>query len=344
MNEREKEVLKIIMKHYLSSGESVGSRTLEKKYNMGVSSATIRNVMSDLETMGLITKTHTSSGRIPTLNGYKLYIDEILEVEAIDEDLKEQIFNVYKNRLNKSDTIFYETAKLLSEITSSMAVVLEPSSQGEVIKKVNFIRITNKDVFVVVVMKNNIVKTCMLTMNTYINEENVENLNDYMKNLLNSTHKGFMLKDLERFLKTIGKTDLNYDDKKIFENNKIFIEGRENVIFKDMLDINQTIDLIKTVNDDNLLKNIFRNLAENINYETNKPVIVFGEELDYKELEDYVFIYGIYEFGDEKGIIGIMSQTRIDYSKILATIEIVINMMKKMLNQNIENLYLGYFD
>ena len=71
MNDREREVFRIIVSHYLNNGESVGSRTLEKKYNMGVSSATIRNVMSDLETMGLITKTHTSSGRIPTREGYR---------------------------------------------------------------------------------------------------------------------------------------------------------------------------------------------------------------------------------------------------------------------------------
>lgn len=342
MNEREREVLKIIMQHYLESGESVGSRTLEKKYNMGLSSATIRNVMSDLEDMGLITKTHTSSGRMPTLNGYKIYIDEILEIDGPEVELKEQIFNAYKNRINKSEAIFYETAKLLSEISDSMAVVLEPSTKTEMIKKISFIRITNKDVFVVVVMNNNIIKTCMLTMNTYVSEENIEVLNDYMKTLIEKTHKKFLLKDLERFLKTIGNTDLNYDDKKIFENNKVYIEGKDRILFKNMQEFNKTIELVKVVNDENKIKNIFKKLAENADSE--KVSIAFARELGYEELEDYVFIYGLYEFGDEKGILGIMSLTRVDYSRAVSIIELVITMVKKMLNQNLENLYLGYVD
>ena len=88
MNDREQLILKAIIKHYLEFGESVGSRTLEKKYNIGVSSATIRNTMADLEDKGLIVKTHTSSGRIPTSEGYKLYVDELLKIRDISQEEK----------------------------------------------------------------------------------------------------------------------------------------------------------------------------------------------------------------------------------------------------------------
>ena len=88
MNDREQLILKAIIKHYLEYGESVGSRTLEKKYSIGVSSATIRNTMADLEDKGLIIKTHTSSGRIPTSEAYKLYVDELIKIRDISKQLQ----------------------------------------------------------------------------------------------------------------------------------------------------------------------------------------------------------------------------------------------------------------
>ena len=98
MNEREQLILKAIIKHYLEFGESVGSRTLEKKYSIGVSSATIRNTMADLEDKGLIAKTHTSSGRIPTSEGYKLYVEELIKIRDISTEAKAKVVEAYKDR------------------------------------------------------------------------------------------------------------------------------------------------------------------------------------------------------------------------------------------------------
>ena len=102
MNDREQLILKAIIKHYLEFGESVGSRTLEKKYNIGVSSATIRNTMADLEDKGLIVKTHTSSGRIPTSEGYKLYVDELLKIRDILRRKSESHAGIYSS-MNQID-------------------------------------------------------------------------------------------------------------------------------------------------------------------------------------------------------------------------------------------------
>ncbi|WP_314011469.1 heat-inducible transcriptional repressor HrcA [Pseudostreptobacillus hongkongensis] len=340
MNDREKEVFKIIISHYLNSGESVGSRTLEKKYNMGVSSATIRNVMADLEEMGLITKTHTSSGRVPTLEGYRMYIDNLLQETDIPDEIKDKIFLTYQKRINKTDIIFKETAKLLAEVSGCMSIVLEPSSEVESIKKIQFIKITERDVYVVVVLNNNIIKTSVLSMSTYITEENVENLNIYMKNLIETTHKDFSLSDLEQFLSKIGKTDLEVEDKKIFEKNKIFIDGVDNLITHENMDIESFVKTIKFVSNEVEIKNIFRRLAKESEYDVEKANIVFGKDLEIEDLKDYVFIFKCYEFGDDKGVLGLLSSTRIDYGKIVATIDFVITMLKKSLNQNAGNKFL----
>ena len=105
----------------------MGSRTLEKKYNIGVSSATIRNTMADLEDKGLIVKTHTSSGRIPTSEGYKLYVDELLKIRDISQEEKAKVMQAYNKRMNQIDMIFEETSRLLSKISQYAGVVLEPA-------------------------------------------------------------------------------------------------------------------------------------------------------------------------------------------------------------------------
>lgn len=342
MNDREREIFEIIIKHYLHSGESVGSRTLEKKYNIGFSSATIRNVMSDLEEMGLITKTHTSSGRIPTLEGYKTYIDELLDVSEINEEIKSQIFNTFEKRINKTDAIFLETVKLLSELSGGLAVALEPTSGDESIKKIQFVRITSRDVFVVAVMRNNIVKTSVLSMKTYVNDENIDNLTLYINNLINTTHKDFTLKDLESFLKTIGETDMNVENNKIFEKNKIFIDGVVNLISNTDMEISDVVKTLNVVNSTDALKEIFKNLAIDVEYDISRAHIVFGKDLNIESLEDYVIIFKCYEFGNQKGMLGIISQTRMDYSKNISIIESIIPMLKRILNQNTENKFLDY--
>ena len=131
MNEREKLILKAIIKHYLEFGESVGSRTLEKKYSIGVSSATIRNTMADLEDKGLIAKTHTSSGRIPTSEGYKLYVEELIKIRDISTEAKAKVVEAYNKKMNQIDMIFEETSRLLSKISKYAGVVLEPAIRQE---------------------------------------------------------------------------------------------------------------------------------------------------------------------------------------------------------------------
>lgn len=340
MNEREREVFELIVDHYLKNGESLGSRTLEKKYNIGFSSATIRNVMSDLEQMGLITKTHSSSGRIPTLEGYKIYIDQLLRIEKLNQLTKDKIFEIYEMSLNQTDEIFIQTTKILSKLTDSVAIALEPALDDQNIKKVQFIRINNNAVFVVVIMENDMIKTTTLTMNNqYITEENVHILNEYINNLINTTHKNLCLKELEGFLKNLGQAEFDVDNKKIFDNNKIFVNGTTNLLNNSDKSLDEIAQIVQLANDKSYLKDIFQEMALKCEYNTEKPTIIFGKDVDEK-LEDYVFIFQCYNFGNEKGLLGMVSHTRVNYSKVVSILETTIQILKLMLNRNKEKKYL----
>ena len=159
VSEREKLVLGAIIDFYLLSGETIGSRTLVKKYNIDLSSATIRNVMSDLEDMGFIAKTHTSSGRIPTDKGYRFYLEELLRIEKLSRDELNRINATYEFKVREIEAILKKTSTLVSKLTNCIGVVIEPTHRKEEIRKVELIHIDNYMALAVIVMENRSVKT-----------------------------------------------------------------------------------------------------------------------------------------------------------------------------------------
>ena len=137
LTDREKLVLNAIIDFYLRFGETIGSRTLVKTYNIDLSSATIRNVMSDLEERGFIEKTHSSSGRIPTDLGYKYYLSELLKIEKLSREEKDRINTEYEKKVNELDGILQQTSSLLSRLTSYASIVIEPDYTKEELEKLS---------------------------------------------------------------------------------------------------------------------------------------------------------------------------------------------------------------
>ena len=254
MNDREQLILNAIIKHYLEFGESVGSRTLEKKYDIGVSSATIRNTMADLEDKGLIVKIHTSSGRIPTSEAYKLYIDELVKIRDVSTEAKAKIFEAYNKKMNQIDMIFEETTRLLSVMTEYAAVVLEPSIRQEGVKKVKLVHISDTNILAVVVMDSHLTKNLNIYLENPISEEEVENVNIYLNEKIQSNSRIFTLSDLKEFF---VNTELFESDDFQDDEEKLFFEGGSKLLENNISDIVKVIDRMKFFNNPKGMKQIF---------------------------------------------------------------------------------------
>lgn len=126
LDERKQRVLRAVIDDYIQSAEPVGSRTLARKYDLGVSPATIRNEMADLEMLGYLRHIHTSSGRIPSSKGYRFYVDGLIPPAPVGEEEKARIDTWYRTRVKRIDEVFQETARLIAEITKNVAIVLAP--------------------------------------------------------------------------------------------------------------------------------------------------------------------------------------------------------------------------
>lgn len=333
MNDREQLILNAIIKHYLEFGESVGSRTLEKKYDIGVSSATIRNTMADLEDKGLIVKIHTSSGRIPTSEAYKLYIDELVKIRDVSTEAKAKIFEAYNKKMNQLDMIFEETTRLLSVMTEYAAVVLEPSIRQEGVKKVKLVHISDNNILAVVVMDSHLTKNLNIYLENPISEEEVENVNIYLNEKIKSSPRIFTLSDLKEFF---VNTELFESDDFQDDGEKIFFEGGSKLLENNISDIVKVIDRMKFFNNPKGMKQIFSQFLRTEEYKDGEVNIIFGEDLDIAGLEDFSFVFSVYTMGDSKGIMGVIGPKRMEYSKTVGLVEYVSEEVQQILKRNKE--------
>ena len=334
MNDREQLILKAIIKHYLEFGESVGSRTLEKKYSIGVSSATIRNTMADLEDKGLIAKTHTSSGRIPTSEGYKLYVEELIKIRDISTEAKAKVVEAYNKKMNQIDMIFEETSRLLSKISKYAGVVLEPTIRQEGIRKVQLVHINDTNIMAVIIMDSFLTKNLNIFLENPLKEQEVQNINVILNEEIRKS-PNFTLSDLEKFLMN---TDLfvpeDFQEDKILNEGKLFFEGGSNLIENNTSDVMKIIDRVKFFNNTEDMKQIFLQFIQTNQFKDGEVNVIFGEDLDIAGLEDFSFVFSVYTMGDAKGIMGVIGPKRMEYSETVGLVEYVSEEVKQLLQKN----------
>lgn len=331
ISDREKLVLNAIIDYYLTFGDTIGSRTLVKKYGIDLSSATIRNVMADLEDMGFIEKTHTSSGRIPTDMGYKYYLSELLKVERLTQEEKENISLVYNRRVNELDNILKRTSNLLSKLTNYAGIAIEPKATNEKVEKIEFVHIDEYLIMMVVVMADRRVKTKNIhltyPMSRFELEEKTRELNGKIKN------NEIDILQVERYL--LGEDDLNYEEDDMFESesfSKYFVNNLSSML-KDK-SIDEAANVIEFFNERGDIRELFEKLIEQKAREDRETEVnvIFGDDLGIKELEDFSFVYSIYNIGGSQGIIGVMGPKRMAYSKTMGLINHVSREVNKVLN------------
>ena len=329
ITDREKLVLNAIVNYYLNFGDTIGSRTLVKKYGIDLSSATIRNVMADLEDMGFIAKTHTSSGRIPTDKGYKYYLDELLKIEKLTKQEKENIELSYENRVNELDMLLQHTSSLLSKLTTYAGIAMGPAIIIEKVKKVELVHIDDYMIISIIVLENRTVKTKKVILTNPITKDELAELTEEINERLKV--EDLSSTEIENFIlgkkKIIPKVAQHYED-----DGKLFINNVPS-IFRDK-NVNEVSEALELFNQRKDIRGIFEHIINTRNTTNGRVEVVFGDELGIKELEDYSFVYSTYSIGDSQGVIGVIGPKRMAYSKTMGLIKYVTQEVNKVINQN----------
>ncbi|MGL5049151.1 MAG: heat-inducible transcriptional repressor HrcA [Fusobacteriaceae bacterium] len=332
MNEREKLVLNAIIDYYLTFGETIGSRALVKRYGIDFSSATIRNVMADLEDLGFIAKTHVSSGRIPTDKGYRYYLDKILEIEKLTKLEKDNIQDMYQKKMGELDSVLEKTSALLSQMTNYAGLVIEPDHHREKIRKIELVHIDDYMVMAVIVMENKAIRTKKIHLREKITRDEVialtEEINEKFSN------GDYSKEDLESLMGQSSEDKFAEVEKTIEQEIYQDIEGK--MFLKNSSSIlassgESALEVMQFFNNDETVKTLFEDLLETKDKNYGKVNVIFGEELNIKGMENYSFVYSLYKVGDAEGVIGVIGPKRMSYSKTIGLVDYVSKEVNKVI-------------
>jgi len=339
LNEREKSILRNIINYFLLTANPVGSRNLTKKYNLGFSPATIRNIMSDLEDEGFLNHPHTSAGRVPTDKGYRYYVDTLMDPPDLGNEEKELIRRELKTFTDETDELFKITSVLLSDITNQLAYVTYPNVDTGILEKLQIVQLTTSRLLVVVSIKLGLVKTITLELKAELNRNHIS----FVERLLNEKLSGLTFaeirktfverfKDVAETYQPIIRVFIDSADKiftDVIKNEKGVVTGVKNILkqpeFSDQQHFQNIIELVE--DKDIILQ--FMNASP-----TNDQVVVkIGSESNSDIFSEYSLISKEYKIGDIKGRLGIVGPKRMQYSKVIAIVEFVAEKLSEYLKK-----------
>lgn len=330
LTERKVKILQAVIRNYLETGEPVGSRTISKYTDLNLSSATIRNEMSDLEEMGYIVQPHTSAGRIPTDKGYRLYVDNMMQEKLQELDNRERILTERENllfeKVDKVETLLKKMAKMLATDTNYAAMISAPHHKGAKIKFIQLSVIDKHKILCVVVSEGNMISNQMIDVDEIIDNEELLKMNM----LINTTLAGMSLEEInlaivQKMVTQAGeKADLvNEVVKAVMEaiqvndNLEIYTSGATNIFkYPELSDKERASMLLTTLEEKRPLESLI-----NDDEEDKDIKIYIGDETPVQSMKDCSVVTATYELEDGvKGTIGIIGPKRMDYEKVVETL------------------------
>lgn len=338
LNERAQYLFKTLVERYIADGQPVGSRTLARDTRLELSPATIRNVMADLEDVGLIRAPHTSAGRIPTVRGYRLFVDCMLTYRQPPPAEMQLLVDGVKH---ESDVrrLLEKTSSLLSEITRFAGLVMLPKTESKALRQVEFLPLNDNRVLVIVVINDREVQNRIIkTARRYSASELTE-----AANYLNSAFAGKDIRQVKRDLladMNATRDEMNRMMATVIDMaQQVFGEedqGQDYVLAgqTNLMDINELSDLDK-------LRNLFEafnrkrdilHLLEQALGATGVQIFI-GEEAGYEAFDDCSIVTSTYgEDGEVLGVLGVIGPTRMPYERVIPIVDLTAKMLTSALN------------
>lgn len=340
LDERKLKILQTIVKNYLETGEPVGSRTISKNTDLNLSSATIRNEMADLEEMGLITQLHTSSGRIPSDKGYRLYVDHMMEEK---EKEVRQMQEMLLEKEEKMEQLLKQVAKVLAVNTNYATMITAPSSRANKLKFIQLSRVDSEHILAVIVVEGNVIKNTMLNVSDDLDNETMLKLNI----LLNTHLNGLSVEEINLALITDLKRQAGIHSDIVSEvvdavaeaivadeELEIYTSGTNNIFkYPELSDNQRASDIINTFEEKQMLNELISKSMDND--EEHGIQVYIGEETPVSSMKDCSVVTASYELGDGmRGTIGIVGPKRMDYERVVDTLKTLTSQLDRLYKKN----------
>ena len=340
LDARKKKILKAIIKTYMETGEPVGSRTISKYPDLNVSSATIRNEMSDLTDMGYIVQPHTSAGRIPTDKGYRFYVDSLMNEKIEAETEKGNLLE----RVDKMEKMLKQVARVLAANTNYATLVTTPQYNNTV-KFIQLSKVAESKLLAVIMVDGNIVKNKLIDTTYDLKNDEILKFNI----LLNTFLQGAALEDINLELIQTMKTQAGeYADilETIFQgimeaiheadDLKVYTSGMTNMLkYPELMDSATAEKLLGTFEDIEDKEDFVKYVEEVINKDNSDIEIRIGDENSSEDLKDCSLVTATYKMPEgAKGTIGIIGPKRMDYKKVVTMLKNLTDELDDIFNNN----------
>ncbi len=328
LSERKLRILQAIVGDFIRSAEPIGSRTLSKKYDMGISPATIRNEMSDLEEMGFLTHPHTSAGRVPSDKAYRLYVNNLMRKYEIPESEKKAIAEKLMKNVSELEKTIQHAASLLSELTNLTSFAITPNQEVNQLKYINFLPVDDHTVVLMLVTESGKVSNTAVKLKTTYTEENLSLLSKVMTyNYKGKTLSNILTLDIiknfetdieamSRLVETIRPNFINILENML--NVELYMDGLTNIFsIPEYNDIEKAKVFLEMINQKKHFTDVLINREDGV-------IITIGNENKEDYMRDCSLITATYHInGKMVGKLGVIGPTRMKYDEVTSVIEYI---------------------
>ncbi len=333
LNERAQHFLKVLIERYIREGQPVGSRTLAKDAGTELSPATIRNVMADLEEQGLITSPHTSAGRVPTVHGYRLFVDSLISLQPVEDQLVERL----QQELSEEEVpqnLVERASRFLSGLTHMAGVVMIPRHDQIVIRELQFVHLSDSRVLAILVTSqgevlNRIVETSRLFTRSEL-EQASNFINTHYRGMELEAIKNRILQEMQAHqqdMDRLMREALNIAGRALEEEGgeqDYVVSGQTNLMdFDELAQLDRIKQLFEAFSEKQEILHLLDRCVQ-----ADGVQLFIGEESGYGPLERCSVVTAPYEMEDRVvGVLGVIGPTRMAYDRVIPIVDITAKML-----------------
>ncbi len=336
LSDRKKKILRAIIHDYIHTAEPVGSRTISRRHSLNLSPATIRNEMSDLEEMGYLEQPYTSAGRIPSQQGYRFYVDTLMETVSLN---KEEVLAIertlQKAKLKDLDKFIQQISRILSSVTQYPSLVLGPAYNKNAFKQLKIIPMDEGEALAVLVTNTGFIKHNIIQLPGSLSERELNKIVAYLNsrflNLSIDTITSALLKevklDLINHIEILNETLRLIEGVSSPEDGKLFLCGATNILNQpEFRDVNRVKSLLDLFEEETLLGHLLGNSSTEGGIE-----VKIGEENKLEEIKDCSLVIATYKLdGKILGTVGVLGPTRMEYARVIAMVSHLVKTMNDL--------------
>jgi heat-inducible transcriptional repressor len=340
-NDRAQHLLRVLIQRYIRDGQPVGSRTLSRDSGLDLSPATIRNVMSDLEDLGLVSAPHTSAGRVPTAKGYRLFVDTLVRYRQPKDYDIDVLRRQIRNKVNDSDTLVAAVSNLLSDITSLAGVVTVPRNEHAALRQIEFLPLSENRILAILVINDREVQNRILYTDQQYSASDLQQAANY----INEHYSGVeLLQVRDRIIEDLQQTRDSMNramhdiiavaqsamEAPVSSGTRFVLAGETNLMdFAELSDIDTLRRLFEAFS----RKRLMLDLLDRSVHADGVQVFI-GEESGYQILDECSVVTAPYHLDDDTvGVLGVIGPTRMAYDRVVPIVDITARLLRTALSQ-----------